>query len=85
MGTEEPRPTNGWIANKIGHSESGVSLLRRGLRSPSLRTMKTVREVFGWSISDQVSSLDELNWHEAFSEVVAEAFENEENTEGAQN
>lgn len=69
--------TNGWIAKKIGYSESGVSLLRRGLRSPTLQTMKSVSEAVGWSQASQIEALCALDWDLQFNSRMAEAFEEE--------
>ena len=69
--------TNGWIANKMRYSESGVSLLRRGLRSPALTTMKTIAEAIGWPLADQAKALEALDWHAQFNSRMAQAFEDE--------
>lgn len=45
-----------WVAEKLGYSISGVSLLRRGHRRPTLHTMEAVQRAFGWPVADQVEA-----------------------------
>lgn len=77
MTTNPTQVTNGWIAKKMRYSESGVSLLRRGLRSPALSTMKIVSDAVGWPLADQAEALDTLDWHNQFNSRMAQAFEDE--------
>ena len=77
MTTNPIQVTNGWIANKMRYSESGVSLLRRGLRSPALSTMKTISDAIGWPLSDQAEALETLDWHNQFNSRMDQAFEAE--------
>ena len=46
--------TNGWVAERMNYSRSGVSLLRSGNRQPTLDTMEEVAKAFGWPVEDQV-------------------------------
>lgn len=43
-----------WVAERMGYSIAGVSLLRGGHRQPTLATMEAVEIAFGWPICDQV-------------------------------
>lgn len=47
-------PTHRWVADKLGMSVSGVSLLRSGKRNPSMETMEDIEAYFGWPLCDQV-------------------------------
>lgn len=79
-----PPATNKWVGDAIGYSESGASLLRRGLRRPTLPLMRKVSEVLNWPIEDQARATEtEGLWASEFdrkmAEAYAEATTNEEN------
>lgn len=48
-------PTNQWVADRMGYSISGVSLLRSGKRQPTVATMDRIEQVFGWDACDQMN------------------------------
>jgi hypothetical protein len=56
VNTEVQRAPHKWVADKIGFSIAGVSLLRSGLRKPSVSTMESVEQAFDWSMSDQINA-----------------------------
>lgn len=61
-------PTHRWVADKIGFSIPGVSLIRTGRRIPSLDTMDLIEQVFGWPVCDQVA--ERHNYAERFNRVM---------------
>lgn len=56
MDDEVQRAPHKWVADKIGFSIAGVSLLRSGLRRPSVATMEAVERAFGWTMEEQIGS-----------------------------
>lgn len=72
--TENQQPTHGWVAEKIGFSVAGVSLLRNGHRQPSMQTMEEIESAFGWSLHAQIDA--RKNYAEAFEKMLQEAWAN---------
>lgn len=70
MGTS---PTNGWVADRIGFSIAGVSLLRSGHRLPSIPTMEVIDEVFGWPVADQIK--ERKHYARSFEEKITVAYQ----------
>lgn len=66
------QPTHGWVAERIGFSVAGVSLLRNGHRQPSMQTMEIIAEKFGWSLHDQIDA--RKNYAEAFEKMLQAAW-----------
>lgn len=58
----------------IGMSHAGVSRLRSGDREPSLATMITVAEKFGWDLTAQAFSRVRSSWHAEFERVLVKRF-----------
>lgn len=76
--------TNRWVGEAIGYSESGASLLRRGLRQPTLPLMRKVSEVLDWPTEQQVRATETAGqWASEFDHRMAKAYTeattNEEN------
>lgn len=65
----DTRPTNQWVADKIGLTVSGVSRIRSGDRVPSRKVMAMIFQKFGYRLGDQVADslqggyLQELEKH----------------------
>lgn len=55
----ETRAPNPWLAEKIGVSPSGASLLRRGKRPPTLPRMREVEKALDWAMCDQTELTNE--------------------------
>lgn len=71
--TDKPNqtgPTHRWVADRIGYSLPGVSLLRTGKRKPNLKTMELMEEVFEWPMCDQVDARD--NYHAELNRMLAD-------------
>ena len=69
-----PAP-NRWVGEAIGYSESGASLLRRGLRQPTLPLMRKVAEALSWPTEDQVRVAEtEGQWASEFDYRMAKAY-----------
>lgn len=68
--------TNGWAAERMGYSPSGVSLLRSGNRNPTLETMEAVEKAFGWTIEDQVRN--RRRYSEKFEQVILAVYAREQ-------
>lgn len=66
-------PTHHWVADKLGMSISGVSLLRAGKRNPSMETMETVEREIGWPICDQVEARHD--YADALNHALREKYE----------
>lgn len=47
---------NKTIADRVGHSESGISLIRSGQRFPRMDTMERIEKAYGWTVPDQVAA-----------------------------
>lgn len=81
-------PTNKWVGDRIGYSESGASLLRRGLRQPTLPLMREVsKSLPGWPMATQAQAAENGSWtsefehhmRTAYTEEAADTTTNEEN------
>lgn len=77
----QPQPNHRWVADRIGYSVAGVSLLRSGQRQPTIRTMEIMEDVFRWPMCDQVDVRDDYS--ESLNKMLGDRFneENEENEE----
>lgn len=64
-------PTNDALGELLGVSHAMVSRYRSGDRLPSIEVMDKIREVYGWSIDDQVAARNAGTYHEEFSALVA--------------
>lgn len=51
----QDRITNAAVGKRLGMSYSGVSRIRAGERYPSLPNMRKIRDVYGWSIEEQMA------------------------------
>jgi hypothetical protein len=69
------KPDHRWIAQKVGLSIPGVSLLRSGKRSPSRSVMSSIEFIFGWTAVDQFQALQAGNWAAEFDRVTEKAYE----------
>lgn len=65
-------PTHHWVADKLGMSISGVSLLRSGKRNPSMETMEVVEREIGWPLCDQVEARHD--YADALNQALREKF-----------
>lgn len=75
--TETPvGPTHAWVADKMGYSISGVSLLRSGKRKPTLATIDRIEQVFGWDACDQLLHRDDFA--ELFNQWIAQVHQTEQ-------
>lgn len=75
MSTEEKNPhvTLGSVAARLGMSESSVSRLRSGRRSPSWETMRKIQTEYGWPIDEQTTVLaNENNGKERYARLFRE-------------
>lgn len=68
-------PPHRWVAEKLGMSISGVSLLRSGRRQPSMETMETVEDALGWPLCDQVA--DRHNYALSLKQALRDKFNQE--------
>lgn len=66
-------PTHGWVADQIGFSIAGVSLLRSGHRLPSISTMEVIDTVFGWPVADQIK--DRKHYARSFEDKISAAYQ----------
>lgn len=67
-------PTNGWVGNLLGYTDSGASLLRRGKRQPTLPLMRKVDEALDWPPEEQVTADGLQLWAREFEIRLAEAY-----------
>lgn len=74
--TELLDPPHSWVAEKIGFSVPGVSLLRAGKRKPSMAAMQEIERTLGWPMADQVNCWE--NYSESLAGVLAEAYTKEQ-------
>ena len=65
-------PTHGWVADQIGFSIAGGSLLRSGQRLPSIPTMEVIDTVFGWPVADQIK--DRKHYARSFEDKITEGY-----------
>lgn len=70
-------PTNKWVGDKIGYSESGASLLRRGERRPTVNLMIKVASETGWGAGEQLDSASRGVWHVDFEKVMTDMYNKE--------
>lgn len=66
-------PTHGWVADQIGFSIAGVSLLRSGHRLPSIPAMEAIDTAFGWPIADQIK--ERKHYARSFEEKISAAYQ----------
>ena len=69
----ENSPTHGWVADQIGFSIAGVSLLRSGHRLPSIPAMEVIDTAFGWPIADQIKN--RKRYARSFEDKITEAYQ----------
>lgn len=69
----ETSPTHGWVADQIGFSIAGVSLLRSGHRLPSIPTMEVIDTAFGWPVADQIK--DRKHYARSFEDKITAAYQ----------
>lgn len=76
---ETTRPPHRWVADKIGFSVAGVSLLRSGERLPSFSAMSAIRSAFDWGLSEQIDARldDNTSWAEQFEAKITEKYQAE--------
>lgn len=72
----ETGPPHRWVADKLGMSLSGVSLLRSGKRQPSMETMEAVEREFSWELCDQV--MERADYASALQTHLVEQFNKEQ-------
>ena len=65
-------PTHRWVADQIGFSIAGVSLLRSGQRLPSIPTMEVIDMTFGWPVADQIK--ERKHYARSFEDKIAAAY-----------
>jgi transcriptional regulator with XRE-family HTH domain len=70
-------PPLNWVAERMGYSISGVSLLRNGGRRPTIDTMELIEEVFEWPILDQVQARRDGKFPDEFNKVTSEQYHTE--------
>lgn len=70
--TDPTRAPHRWVADRMGYSMAGVSLIRNGHRAPTLQTMEAVEAAFGWPICDQVEA--RADYAALFEEKVTQAY-----------
>lgn len=58
------------VAEDLGLSESGVSRLRSGSRSPSLTVMQKIEAKYGWSMQDQSNARKSNRWKAGFEKAL---------------
>lgn len=57
------RPTHQVVADELDLTVATVSRLRSGDRSPSLETIKAVKQLTGWGIDEQVDAKSSNAYH----------------------
>lgn len=62
--------SNRQVASDLGMSESGISRLRSGARSPSLSKILLIAKQYGWSVDAQSKALAEGYYADAFNQVI---------------
>ena len=70
------------VAYHLGLSESGVSRLRSGSRTPSLAVMQDIEAAYGWTVQDQSNAIRNNTWTEEF-EVALAAYAKDDGDEDA--
>ena len=66
-------PTHRWVADQIGFSIAGVSLLRSGHRLPSVPTMEVIDTAFGWPVADQIKK--RKHYARSFEDKISAAYQ----------
>lgn len=74
MSTRAP-VTNQRVADDLGVTHSMISRIRSGDRLPSLQLVRRINATLGWSIDEQISSLDPKVYAEAFEAVLAKRYD----------
>lgn len=69
-------PPHRWVADKIGLTISGVSLIRNGKRFPSYSTMEAINKAIGWGVANQV--MKKSSYPEVFNQKMFSAFRKEQ-------
>ena len=59
------------VAYHLGLSESGVSRLRSGSRTPSLAVMQNIEAAYGWTVQDQSNAIRNNTWTSGFEEALS--------------
>lgn len=72
---EPNKTTHRWVAERMGYSVSGVSLLRNGHRQPTIETMEKVEEAFDWPMCDQVAARDD--YAKQFNQIIEKKHQEE--------
>lgn len=65
-------PVHRWVADRMGYTISGVSLLRNGQRQPTVETMGEIERAFDWSSSDQIRAFRDGTFVQQFNQRLAE-------------
>lgn len=65
-------PTNEYLGELLGVSHAMVSRYRSGDRLPSVDVMQRMKELYDWSIDDQVDARNSGTYAEQFSALVNE-------------
>lgn len=61
--------SHGEVAKATGYSVPMVSRLRRGIRKPTLESMRRMERAYGWPMCDQTAVSTE-DWHGAFEAML---------------
>lgn len=72
--TTRARVTNQRVADDLDLTHSAVSRIRSGNRLPSLNLVRRIEAVLGWSVEEQVSSLDPEVYAENFERILAKRY-----------
>ena len=67
-------PSHRWVADRMGYTVPGVSMLRSGRRNPTLTTMRLIETSFGWPVTEQVKYA-KADWTEAFNKMLQDKYE----------
>ena len=67
--TEAPAVTLGNVAKRLDMSESSISRLKSGRRSPSWNTMRKIQTEYGWPIEEQTAILSCPDGPEQYAEM----------------
>lgn len=62
--------TNRGVGDRIGLTHSAISRIRSGGRLPSIAVMRRIETEFGWTIQDQVVSVEAGSYHVDFEKVL---------------
>lgn len=72
--TTKASATNQRIADDLGITHSMVSRIRSGDRLPSLQLVRRINVVYGWSIEEQISSLDPKTYAVEFEKLLGRRY-----------